>query len=118
MDAIKSILQLINKSLAGELPLDQLYVLWPEELAHDKFFDTIYKDVESVVEHYPAKVTSIFGSEDPDKYFKRSFEYRVLLSDKELIQQIINENLELNSDLLLLKRIKLIDSNNKSVDSK
>lgn len=98
MKTLKTVLELINRSLEGELSLDELYELWPEELTKDEFYETIYNDVESVVEHYPGKLVT---------YFKESRDYKALLADKKLINLIIEENPD-SGELLELRK-KLLD---------
>ena len=92
------VLELINNALDGELSLNDLYKLWPEELSKDKFYETIYNDVESVIEHYPGRLES---------YFMESHAYKALLVDKQLLNLIVIDKLDSNR-LLELKN-KLLD---------
>ena len=107
MEAIKTVLELIDKSLKGELSLDELRETWPEKLEDDKFYETIYDDVETAVERYPSIVLGFFRKEDPVEYFKNSYGYKALLTDHKLINLIVAENPD-TSDLLEM-RSKLLE---------
>ena len=93
----KTVLKLINKSLEGKLSFEELYQLCPEVLAEDRFYEIIYNDIESVVEHFPGKF---------DIHFIESIDYKTLLIDQKLLNLIIEERPDSN-DLLEL-RMKLL----------
>ncbi len=52
---------LLNRALSGNLPLDELYESWPEELDSVPFGSQMYEQVEDAVEHWPHVDEEVLG---------------------------------------------------------
>ncbi|PZX53526.1 hypothetical protein LV84_03250 [Algoriphagus ratkowskyi] len=93
MEERKIVLELIHNVLNGELnSLNELYLRWPETLIDNEFYESIYNDIESVVEH------SIVKNKEKgikEKLFLESIDYRNLIIDYKIL------NLEINITLLI-----------------
>jgi len=70
----------IEKAINGNLELDELNKGWPEETEGIPFYEAVFEDIESAVEHFPS---SLFGN--PIDRFKSEDEYRCLQISKLLI---------------------------------
>jgi len=106
MEAIKKVLELIKKSINCELSLNELYQGWPENLKGNKFYEIVYDDVESSVEHYPSQALNIFGKENQNNYFKNSYECKALKVDLKIINIILQyKNIE--DDLIEIRELLL-----------
>ena len=91
-EEIKKVLGLIDKALQGKLSLDEFYQSWPKVLEENLFYNTVYDDTESAAEHYPSKVHGLYGQQDPADYFRNSYEYKVLLADRKILNLLLSEN--------------------------
>ena len=87
MNEIKEILGIIEMVLfKREISLNELYFLWPESLSDDEFFENIYDDIESAVEHLsflPLKELS-------KSQFRNSVVYRILVIDYKILKSNFN----------------------------
>ena len=95
-DIIKVI---INKAIEGNLSFKELMDLWPEELEDDVYFNEVYENIESSIEHY----TGFLFSRKPnyDAWFGME-EYYLLKVDMSLI------SLNIDSEKILRVRNELI----------
>ncbi len=51
----KIVIDLFSKALKGELSIAEFNRKWPEFLEDDLFYEQLYDDLESAVEHMPGK---------------------------------------------------------------
>ena len=96
------VIALINKALKGTLELTELYDNWPEELSGIDFFENVYDDIESAVEHLPGNILT--GKPDLDKFSRTKYYYNLLI-DFELLKQLSDFNImnSIRNDLVSKK---------------
>lgn len=103
MSINEQILLIIQRALKAELTLIELYSIWPDEVTNDSFYESIYNDVESAVEHTPFFLWS--NGVDFDSY-RSSYDYYLLLVDEFLLQtKYSNDILAKVKEKLSSKRI-------------
>jgi hypothetical protein len=76
--------KLFSKAINGELSILELEQEWPESFEENSFFEELYDDLESAVEHMPGK--SIFSHDINIEKFKYSNEYKIIFIDYLLLQ--------------------------------
>ena len=91
----KIILDIIEKVLNGELSsLNELYHLWPETVSNNEFYEGVYDDTESVIEH------NVIKNKNPkvidEKLFLKSIDFRNLIIDYKILKLDIEINLMKN----------------------
>lgn len=97
MKDVRIVVEIIEKVLFGKMSsLNELYSAWPEMMENDTLFESIYDDIESVVEHYsiPQNKVNVIN----EKLFDKSMDYRKLVVDYVL--------LKFNLDPVLTNRLR------------
>lgn len=54
----KRLIILCEKSLHGDLSVEELFATWPKEISKTGFMQELFDDLEECVEHFPAHVIS------------------------------------------------------------
>ena len=95
---MEKVIKIVLETLEGRLQsLDRLYNLWPESLKENiEFFEEIYDDIESVIEHSEVNVGTKLINES---LFQKNISYRylvidyvVLISGKKVNEMIVFQN--------------------------
>lgn len=79
---------LIKLALKGQLNMDDFNDKWPVEDESIDFFNILYNDIESAIEHYPV---SLIKMKELKERWLNSREYHVLNVDLELLQNGLEE---------------------------
>lgn len=98
MKDLEVINALIKKAMKASLSLEELFEKWPEDFAENDFFESVFDDIESAVEHLPGD-----ASGEVDWFsFQHSTEYRLLQYDLIILDYLNSEDLILTG----LKELK------------
>jgi hypothetical protein len=99
MNINNQILSIVQKAITAQLSLEELMTLWPEEAEDIEFYESIFVDVESSVEHF-TDYNSFINSDD----------YSDLIIDEFILK--LDKNIDfLNTarQKLLLKQVSFSD---------
>ncbi len=96
----KKALAILEKAIEGKLDLKEFYDIWPSELNDNSFYDSVYENLESGIEHFPGNV---FSMKPNYEVWHKMEEYYLLNVDKALITLEIDD-----TELLLYLREKII----------
>ena len=92
--------QIIEDALKGNITLETFFEKWPENAIGNNFYDLIYLNLESSIEHFPGY---LFSNKPDIEEWHQMDEYLFLNIDKALLNLKIT-----NSDILIELREKLI----------
>jgi hypothetical protein len=68
----------LDRALAGDLSIDDLYGSWPEK--GDPLTDAIFEETEDTIEHTPGSLLGSSGNR-----FRESIPYKILVVDHQLL---------------------------------
>jgi len=96
MKGIEIIMDLIAQAMSGSLSLNELYKRWPEVFAESEFFEGIYDDIESAVEHIPGNTDGtidITCFRESKEYYSLKYDLLILkhLNEKDIMLKGLQE---------------------------
>jgi hypothetical protein len=77
------IINIIDKVLLAKLELKSLYEQWPEDMAKNQFYESIFDDIERAVEHQSG---NIFDNSINMERWVNSSDYKRLLKIKDMLK--------------------------------